>query len=100
MLNLKYDTNELIYETDSQIQRTDLWLPEGRGGVGGDGLGVSDQKMKTIMYRIDKQQGPTRQHRELYSISCIQNHNGKEYEKEYICITESLCGTAEINTTL
>ena len=28
------------------------------------------------------------------------NHNGKEYEKEYICITESLCYTAEINTTL
>ena len=28
------------------------------------------------------------------------NHNGKEYEKEYICITEPLCCTAEINTTL
>ena len=30
------------------------------------------------------------------------NHNGKEYEKErvYICITESLHCTAEINTTL
>ena len=30
------------------------------------------------------------------------NHNRKEYEKEcvYICITESLCCTAEINTTL
>ena len=28
------------------------------------------------------------------------NHNGKEYEKAclYICITESLCYTAEINT--
>ena len=38
--------------------------------------------------------------------NCIQypviNHNGKEYKKEcaYICITESLCCTAEINTTL
>ena len=32
MWNLKYDTNELIYEkeTDSQTQRTDLWLPEGQ----------------------------------------------------------------------
>ena len=30
------------------------------------------------------------------------NHNGKEYLKENIniCITESLCRTAEINTTL
>ena len=30
------------------------------------------------------------------------NHNGKEYFKKvvYICITESLCCTAEINATL
>ena len=30
----------------------------------------------------------------------LMNHDGKEYEKEYIYITESLCYTAEINTTL
>ena len=32
----------------------------------------------------------------------VINHNIKEYEKEciYICITESLCCTAVINTTL
>ena len=30
----------------------------------------------------------------------VTNHNGKEYEKVYICITESFCCTAEINTTL
>ena len=40
----------------------------------------------------------------------VINHNGKEYEKDYIyiymcvcvcvCVTESLCCTAEINTTL
>ena len=30
----------------------------------------------------------------------VINHNGKEYEKECIYITESLCCTAEINTTL
>ena len=35
MWNLKYDTNEPIYETDSQTQRTELWLPRGRGGGGG-----------------------------------------------------------------
>ena len=30
--NLKYDTNQLIYETetDSQTHSTDLWLPRGR----------------------------------------------------------------------
>ena len=41
MWNLKYDTNELVYktETESQIQSTDLGLPRGKG-VGKDGLRV------------------------------------------------------------
>ena len=32
----------------------------------------------------------------------VINHNGKEYEKKnvYLCITESLCCTAEINKIL
>ena len=34
MWNLKYDTNELIYKTDSQTERTDLWLSRG-SSVGG-----------------------------------------------------------------
>ena len=36
MWNLKYDTNEHIYETerDSPTERTDLWLPRGRSGGG------------------------------------------------------------------
>ena len=31
--NLKYDTNEVIYKmkTNSQTQKTDLWLPNGIG---------------------------------------------------------------------
>ena len=31
-----YDTNELIYKTevDSQTQKTDLWLPKGKGWEG------------------------------------------------------------------
>ena len=44
--NLKYDTNEPIYETetDSQTKRTDWWLPRGRGlGEGCSGrLGLAD----------------------------------------------------------
>ena len=39
MWNLKYDTNEFTYETETHSYRTDLWLPKGRGG---DGLGVWD----------------------------------------------------------
>ena len=38
-------------------------------GVGRDKLGVWDQQIQTSVYKIDKQ-GPTVQHRELYSISC------------------------------
>ena len=36
MWNLKQDRNELIYKTeiDSQAQKTNLWLPKGKGGGG------------------------------------------------------------------
>ena len=38
MGNLKYGTNEPIYEreTDSRTQRTDLWLPGAGGGRNGE----------------------------------------------------------------
>ena len=54
MWNLDYDTDELIYETvtDSQTQRTDLWLPRGRKVSNGWG-----EQMQTITNRIGKQQG-------------------------------------------
>ena len=67
--NLKYNTNVLKYkiETDSQTQRTDLWLPRGRWGGGGMDWEFG---MQTIIQRVDIQQGPTVQHREFYSISC------------------------------
>ena len=46
MLNLKYNTNEPIYttETYSQMQRRDLWLPRGGEGVR-KGLQFGDQQM-------------------------------------------------------
>ena len=40
-----------------------------RGG-GRDKSGVWDQQIPTTIYKTDKQQGPTVQHREIYSISC------------------------------
>ena len=36
MWDLKYDTNELTYKTEIESQRTDLWLPRGRGQWGMD----------------------------------------------------------------
>ena len=55
--NLKYDTNQYIYETETDSQTYYIQYP-------------------------------------------VINHDGKEYEKIYTCVTESLYCTADINTTL
>ena len=56
MWNLNQNTNEHIYntETDSQAQRADLWLPRGRRKEW-DGLRVWGLLMQTIPFRMDKQ---------------------------------------------
>ena len=87
MWNLKYDTNEFIYktETDLQTQKTNLQLPkekEGRGGINQE-FGIS---IYTVLYRKQMKNKDL-----LYSTGNstqypVINHNGKEYEKEYIYI--------------
>ena len=93
--NLKYDTNGLIHETESDLhtERIHLWFPRERRAWGGMDweFGISTCKLLGINYKVL-----------LYSTgnyiqSPIMKHNGKEYEKE---LTESLCYTAEINETL
>ena len=59
MWNLNYDPNELIYETetDSQTQRTDLWLPRGSGcwgRVDGMEFGISRYKLFYIEWINNK----------------------------------------------
>ena len=56
MRNLKYDTNELIYktETDSQTQKTNLWLPNKVERWGIDKLGVWDLHIHSTIYIINK----------------------------------------------
>ena len=87
MWNLKYGANEPIYETetDSQTQRTDLWLPRGEGGGGKNGLGVWGQQMKLLDIEWINNKVL------LYSTGdYIQypriNHNGTEYKKECIYV--------------
>ena len=84
-----------------QTQRTDLWLPRGREGgrVMDWEFEVSRCKLLHLEWINNKVL--------LYSTgNYIQspgiNHNGKEYKKKnvYMCITESLCCTTEISTTL
>ena len=43
---------------------------QGGAEMGKGWIGSWDQQMQTIVQRMNKQQGPTIQHRELYSISC------------------------------
>ena len=83
--NLKYNTNELIYktETDSQTQRTDLWLPRGRERGGGMEweFGINRCELVYIGWINDKVL--------LYSTGTyiqypVINHNGKKHEKVQI----------------
>ena len=69
MWNLKYDTNEPIYETETepQAQRIDLWQLRGREWGRGRVV-VWGQDTLAFIYRLDKQQSPALQHREQYSI--------------------------------
>ena len=83
MWNLKYDTNELIYktETDSQTWRTDLWLPRGRGEGLDWEFGTSRCKLLYIEWINNMVL--------LYSTGNyiqypIISHNGKAYVKEDI----------------
>ena len=97
-MEFKYDINEYIYETktDSQTQRTDLWVAKRETGGGRKKweFGVSRCKLLHIEWINDEVL--------LYSTgNCIQyleiNHNGS-YIFSYIYKTESLCYTAEIDT--
>ena len=99
MWSLKYDTNELIHETEigSQTERTDLLLPRSGGGRGMEWeFAISRCKLLHLEWINNKVL--------LYSSgNYIQypwiNHNRKEYKKNvYMCMTESLCCAAEINT--
>ena len=55
-VELKYDTNELIYKTETltDIEKTFVVAKED-GELGRDDLGVWDQQMQAIIYRMDKQ---------------------------------------------
>ena len=86
MWNLKYDPSKVIYktETDSQTQKTNLWLPNGKGWGGiTQEFGISRYKLLYIKQINNKVL--------LYSTGnyiqyLVITHNGKGYEKEYIYV--------------
>ena len=87
MWNLKYNTNQHIYETitDSQIKTAGLWLPTG-SGVRGEKIrefGISKGKLSYIE-RINNEAL-------LYSTGNyieypVTNHGGEKWERMYICV--------------
>ena len=85
MWNLKNDTNEPIYETetDSQTQRTELWSPGVWGWTGSLGLVDANyyiQNIKQINNKVLQYSTGN------YIQSPGINHNGKEYFKMYIFV--------------
>ena len=50
---------------------------------GRDGLEVWGQQTQTAIYRMDKQQGPTVEHKELYSIP-YDKQQRKKFRRMYI----------------
>ena len=100
MWNLKYDTGELIHkaETDSQTQKTDI-VTKGEGGRINQKQGISRYK---LLYIKEINNKALLHSTGNYIKHLVITYNGKESEKEYICvnITESLFCTPKTNTTL
>ena len=94
MWNLKYDTIEPIYETETYSQRdieNRLVIAIGRKGWSGR-LGLADE----IYLYIEWIKNEVLQYGTGNFIQYLGiNHNGKEY----ICRAESICCTAEMNYT-
>ena len=79
MWNLKYDTNELNYEIEAGMQKTDLWLTKGEGEGGMDWeFGTSRPKLLYIEWINNKVLLYTAWN---YIQYLIINHNGKELFK-------------------
>ena len=96
MWNLKYETNEPIYEIESETQRTGWWLPKRRGCEGGMEWKFGINRCK-LLYRGWLSNKVLLCSTGKYIQYPVINHNGKEYEKNiYIYTNESLCYTAEI----
>ena len=84
MWNLKCDTNQLIYktETDSQTQKTNLWLPKGKGEGINQEFGINIYTLLYIKYQIANKDllYSTGNYTQYFVIAC----KGKESENEYM----------------
>ena len=85
MWDLKYDTNELIYktETDSQTQKNNLCLPKGKGG-GGEINQKFGNNIYTLLYIKQLNNKDLLCSTGNYTQYFVMTYMEKEYEKEYI----------------
>ena len=100
MWNLKRnDTNKLTKQKMiQQTWRTNLvWLLRGR-----DSQGVWDGHVHSAVFKMDNQQGPTGQHKELCSVLCSSLDGRGVWGRmdTCICMAESLCCSFETITKL
>ena len=99
MWSLKYDANELIYETETDCrQRKDLWLPRQRG-EGEEWTGVWGWQMETVTLKWINNKVLICSTENYFQYPVI-NYNGKEYKKECIDVFVSFCSVTEIGITL
>ena len=77
--------SQSMEQKQNQGHREQTYGCQGGGRWERDGVesGISRCKLGYRWTQMDKPQGPTVQHRELYSISC-DKPSWKDYEKEYI----------------
>ena len=77
----KKDTNELIYktETNSQTQKTNLWLPKGKVGVRGQDFGIN---IYTLLYIKQTTNKDLLYSTGNYTEYFVITYKGKESEKE------------------
>ena len=102
MWNLKKGTNELIYkpEIELQMQKTNLWLPEGKVGEGINWeIGIDIYTLLYIKQITNTDPLYSTGNSSQYS---VMTYRGKESKKVNICICipDSRCCIAETNTAL
>ena len=54
-MTLIFKINKLIFKTEADSQRKDLWMPR-QGGLGRAGPGAWNQQTQTTVYKTDRQQ--------------------------------------------
>ena len=57
-MTLIFKINKLIFKTEADSQRKDLWTPRWRG-LGRAGPGARNQQTQTTVYKTDRQQVPS-----------------------------------------